>query len=145
MSRNFTVPDHSHTCRGNLPFLSIWRYEPPAAHVSFLLYHLKTHTLVGTFCLSCRIWRHLLGHHALKLYLKPQTHRLVATLYLWYCILSRHTRLSSKEPPPPAGGFLFIMFHDQKPRGRGPPLKHLVQILRGRSSSSGFSIREHSK
>jgi len=37
------------------------------------------------------------------------------------------------------------MFPDQEPGGRGPPSKHLVQILRGVSSSCGFLIREHSK
>jgi len=37
------------------------------------------------------------------------------------------------------------MFPNQEPGGRGPPSKHLVQILRGGSSSSGFLIREHSK
>jgi len=47
--------------------------------------------------------------------------------------------------PPLGGGFLFTMFPDQEPGGRGPPSKHPVQILRGGSSSSGFLIREHSK
>ena len=45
---------------------------------------------------------------------------------------------------PPRGCFLFTMFPDQEPRGRGPPSKHLVQILRGGSSCFGFLIRKHS-
>jgi len=52
--------------------------------------------------------------------------------------------IDRKKSHPP-GGFLFTMFPDQEPGGRGPPSKHLVQILRKGSSSSGFLIREHSK
>jgi len=154
MSWNPTVSDHSHTRRGILSFLlyvKIRTLSGTLRHVSFLLYHLKTHTLVGTFCLSYYIWRyepsvahcgtclpcchgiiwrhtHSSGHFvflavsedtcwdimSLKLYLKPETHRLVAIFCLWYCIISRHTRLWSKEPPP-HGGFLFAIFHDQEP------------------------------
>ena len=33
--------------------------------------------------------------------------------------------------PPPRGGFLFTMFPNQEAGGRGPPSKHMVQILRG--------------
>jgi len=44
----------------------------------------------------------------------------------------------SQEIPPP---FQFTMFPHQEPGGRGPPSKHLVQMLRGGSSSSGFLIR----
>ena len=50
-----------------------------------------------------------------------------------------------ERTPPPGGGFLFTMFPHQKPWVRGPPSKHLVQILRGRSSYSRFLMREHSK
>jgi len=55
------------------------------------------------------------------------------------------TLLSKKIKKIPGGGFPFIVFPDQEPGGRGPPTKHLVQILRGGSSSSGFLIKEHSK
>ena len=48
-----------------------------------------------------------------------------------------------ERKPPPRGGFVFTMFPHQEPCARGPPSKHLVQILRGGSSSSGFLIREH--
>ena len=51
--------------------------------------------------------------------------------------------LIKRNPPPGVG--LFYMFHDQTPGGKGPPWKHMVQILRGGSSSYGFLIREHSK
>ena len=52
-----------------------------------------------------------------------------------------------RKPPPPGtpplrGGFLFTMFPNQEPGGRGPPSKHMVQILQGGSSSSRFLIRE---
>ena len=47
--------------------------------------------------------------------------------------------------PPPRRCFLFTMFPDQEPGGRGSPPKPLVQILRKGSSSSGILIREHSK
>jgi len=54
--------------------------------------------------------------------------------------------------PPPRGGFLFTMFPDQEPGGRGPPLKSHPQnssilgvVSQGGSSSSRFLIREHSK
>jgi len=53
--------------------------------------------------------------------------------------------------PPPRGGFLFTMFSDQEPGGRGPPLENHPQnwsslgvVLQGGSSSSGFLIRKHS-
>ena len=36
--------------------------------------------------------------------------------------------------PPPGEGFLFTMFPDQEPGGRGPPSKYLYQVLRGGSS-----------
>jgi len=45
--------------------------------------------------------------------------------------------------PPPRGGFLFTMFPHQEPWVRGPPSKHLVQILRGGSSYSRLLMREH--
>ena len=54
-------------------------------------------------------------------------------------------RVDRKNPPPPQGGFLFTMFLGQEHGVRGPPSKHLYQLLRGGSSSSGFLIREHSK
>jgi len=47
--------------------------------------------------------------------------------------------------PPPRGGFLFTMFSDQEPRGKGRPSKNLYQVLRGWSSYSRFLIREHIK
>jgi len=47
--------------------------------------------------------------------------------------------------PPLRGGFLFTMFPHQEPCVRGPPSKHLVQILRGGSSYTRFLMREHSK
>jgi len=58
--------------------------------------------------------------------------------------LSLHTHLDQKKPPP-RGGFLFTMFPDQEPGGRGPPSKNLYQVLRGGSSFPGFLIREQSK
>jgi len=60
------------------------------------------------------------------------------TYYYEYCILIAGN-------PPSRGGFLFTMFPNQEPDGRGAPSKHLVQILRGGSSSSGCLIREHSR
>jgi len=51
----------------------------------------------------------------------------------------------SKETPSPRGVFLVTMFPDQAPRGRGPPLTILYQMLRGGSSSCRFLIRKHSK
>ena len=57
----------------------------------------------------------------------------------------------SKETPP-WGGFLFTMFPDQEPEGEDPPWRTNPKIeqfwgvaLQGRSSSSQFLIREHSK
>ena len=47
--------------------------------------------------------------------------------------------------PPPRGVFHFLCSLIKNPGGRGPSSKHLVQILRGGSSSFGFLIREHSK
>jgi len=47
-----------------------------------------------------------------------------------------------ERTPPPRGGFLFTMFPDQEPGGRGPPLKNHPQNW---SSSSRFLSREHSK
>jgi len=44
--------------------------------------------------------------------------------------------------PPPRGGLLLGRFPNQEPGGRGPSSKHLVQILQGMSSSSGFLVRE---
>jgi len=37
----------------------------------------------------------------------------------------------SKKTPPPRGGFLFTMFPNQEPGGRGSPSKHLVHFFRG--------------
>ena len=54
------------------------------------------------------------------------------------------TYILIERTPPPRGGFLFTMFPDQEPGGRGPSSKNLYQVLRGGSSSSGFLIREHS-
>jgi len=53
------------------------------------------------------------------------------------------TLFDRKKPPPPRGGFLCTMFPNQEPGGRGAPSKHLVQIFRAGSSSSGSLIREH--
>ena len=36
-----------------------------------------------------------------------------------------------KTNPPLRGGFLFTMFPDQEPGGRGPPSKNLSQVLEG--------------
>ena len=47
-----------------------------------------------------------------------------------------------ERDPPPRGGFLFTMFPDQEPGGRGHPSKHLVQILRGVSSPPLFPEEE---
>jgi len=44
--------------------------------------------------------------------------------------------------PPPPGGSPIWQAPNQEPRGRGPPSKNLYQVLRGRSSSSGFVVRE---
>ena len=52
---------------------------------------------------------------------------------------------SLERTPPPRGGLLLTMFPHQEPCVRGPPSKHLVQILRGGSSYSRFLMREHSK
>ena len=55
------------------------------------------------------------------------------------------------NPPTPRGNFLFTMFSDPKPGGRGPPMKNHLQnwsilvVLQGGSSTSRFLIREHSK
>jgi len=46
---------------------------------------------------------------------------------------------------PPGGGFLFTMFPNQEPGGRGPFSKNLYQVLRGGSSFSGVLMREHRK
>jgi len=43
---------------------------------------------------------------------------------IYECILIERT-------PPPRGSFLFTVFPHHEPGGRGPPFKHLVQILRG--------------
>jgi len=58
----------------------------------------------------------------------------------------------SKETPPLRGDFLFTVFPDQEPGGRGTPLENHPQnwsilgvVLQGGSSSSWFLIREHSK
>jgi len=60
-----------------------------------------------------------------------------------YRVTFIHTLI--ERNPHPQGGFLFTMFPDQEPGGRGLPSKHLVQFFRGGSSSSGFLLREHSK
>jgi len=63
---------------------------------------------------------------------------LLETLYeSWVELIERNT--------PPRGSFLFTMFPDQDPGGKGPPSKHMVQILRGGSSFSGFLIGENSE
>jgi len=67
----------------------------------------------------------------------PLTHSPTLYIELLRCLIER--------TPPPRGGFLFTMFPNQEPSGRGPPSKKLVQILRGGSSSAGFLTREHSK
>jgi len=59
------------------------------------------------------------------------------------CILFYYTLIERTSPP--RGGFLSTMFPHQAPGGRGPPSKHLVQILRRGSFSSGFLIREDGK
>ena len=77
----------------------------------------------------------------------------VACKGCWYSTIVRDNeysmRVGQKElierTPPSWGGFLLTMFPDQEPEGRRAPSKHLVQILRGGSSSSGFLIREHSE
>ena len=76
-------------------------------------------------------------------------------LFEWSSFGNRETHMGtlwSKETPPPRGSFLFTMFPDQEPGGRGPPLKNhpenwsiLWVVLQGGSSSSGFLIREHSR
>jgi len=42
--------------------------------------------------------------------------------------------------PPPRGDFLYTMFPNQEPEGRGPPSKNSYQVLRGGSSFSGFVL-----
>jgi len=42
--------------------------------------------------------------------------------------------------PLPRGGLLFGRFPNQEPGGGGSPSKHLVQLLRGGFSSSGFLV-----
>ena len=54
-------------------------------------------------------------------------------------LYSRHTAVQLDDhietfplggaPPPPWGGFLFTMFPDQEPGGRGPPLKNQPQNM----------------
>jgi len=68
-----------------------------------------------------------------------------STLYISICTVIERT-------PSPQGVFLFTMFPDQEPGGRGPPLKNhpengsiLEVVLHWGSSSSRFLIREHSK
>jgi len=53
---------------------------------------------------------------------------------------------ADRNPPPPPRGFPIYYVH-QEPCVRGPPKKHLVQILQGGSSysRSRFLMREHSK
>jgi len=68
------------------------------------------------------------------------------SLYTWLrCMSCLQSKYFDPPPPPPPGLFLFTMFPDQEPGGRGPPSKHLVQILQEGSSSCGFLIWEHSK
>jgi len=43
-----------------------------------------------------------------------------------------------ERKPPPRGGFLFTMFPDQEPVGRGPPLKTLINFWGGSSGGGGF-------
>ena len=76
------------------------------------------------------------------LLLEPEFLKSLSVARLW---LTSVTHVDRRENPPPRGVFLFTMFPNQDPRGRRPPSKHLVQILRGGSSSSRFLIREHSK
>ena len=61
------------------------------------------------------------------------------------CKASFVTKTLIERNPPPRGGFVFTMFPDQEPCGRGPPSKNLVQIFRGGSSYTRLLIREHSK
>ena len=72
--------------------------------------------------------------------------RPIGCLKLQVFFRKRATKLIETNPSP-RWWFLSTttMFPDQEPRGRRLPSKHLVQILRGGSSSSGFVIREHSK
>ena len=62
-----------------------------------------------------------------------------------------HTRMQTRSntliaaTPPSGGGLLFCRFPNQETGGRGSPSKHLVKILRGGSSSSGFLIKENDK
>jgi len=51
----------------------------------------------------------------------------------------------SKETPPPGGGCPIYMFSRHELWVRGPPLKHLIRILRGGSSYSRFLMREHNR
>jgi len=66
-----------------------------------------------------------------------------------YNILTHPIQLDRKKPPPQGA---FLMFPDQEPGGRGPPLNNQPQnwlilgvVIQGGSSSSGFLIREHSR
>jgi len=56
----------------------------------------------------------------------------------------REIILIERTPPPP-GGFPIYYVPYQEPCVRGPPSKHLVQILRGGSCCTRFLMREHSK
>ena len=55
---------------------------------------------------------------------------------------SCHTHWSKETLP--RGGFVCTMFPHQEPCVRGPPSRHLVQILRGGSSYTRLLMREHS-
>ena len=82
-------------------------------------------------------------YHIAFMYHIVLMYHVVQCIYASYC-----GHVDRKKPPPPRG-FLFTMFRalfpHQEPWVRGPPSKHLVQILWGGSSSSGFLMREHSK
>jgi len=63
----------------------------------------------------------------------------------WLVHMGYDSCILIERNPPPRGGFLFTMFPNQEPGGRGPFSKNLYQVLGGGSPSSGFLIREHSK
>jgi len=96
--------------------------------------------------------RGVLSKHLVLLYKPPRS--------TWYCdinslrgvlFLRFLTRLQRKRTPLEASGInssrgvLFLWVLDLAVEEEDPPSKHLVQILRRGSSSSGFLIREHSK
>jgi len=92
--------------------------------------HTRTHiyTITHMYIYIISTWMHRYSLHRSVSHTHTHTHT--------------HTHVLIERNPFPREGFLFTMFPDQEPSGRRLPSKHLVQILRGGSSSSGFLIRE---